>query len=81
MAYIFMSFGSHHTAKNIGCCIVKTEGTEDANEKCKRLGLMPNECNQARGYELTEESFVEQDMELNKFYTVNEMEKMGFEKG
>lgn len=81
MPYVFISFGSAHTGKNIGCCIVKVDDPEQANEECRRLGLMPNECNQARGYVLdTEKEFKEQGMELNRFYTAAEMAKMGFEK-
>ncbi len=80
MTYVFMSFGSAHTRRNLGCCIVRVQHVEDANEECKRLGLMPQECNQARGYPLSDEDFPNQGMELNKFYTADEMRAMGFEK-
>lgn len=79
MVYVFMSFGSIHTKHNIGCCIVQVERPETANEECKKLGLMPNKCNQARGYVLDEQCFKEQGMKLNKFYTAAEMKQMGFE--
>lgn len=80
MPYVFMSFGSVHTGKNIGCCIVKVDDPDQANAECKQLGLMPTECNQARGYVLdTEEAFNEQGMELNRFYTKQQMQEMGFE--
>jgi len=75
-----MSFGSMHTRKNIGCCIIRVKNPEDANEECKRLNLMPTECNQTRGFLLSDEDFPQQGMELNKFYTKEEMEKMGFER-
>jgi hypothetical protein len=75
-----MSFASLHTRKNIGCCIIKIDNPEKANDEAKKLNLMPEECNQALAYLLTEEQFKEQGMELNKFYTKAEMEKMGFEK-
>lgn len=78
--YVFMSFGSAHTGRNIGCCIIESEDPNDANEKCKELGLMPEECNQARGYVLDEDTFQKQGMELNKFYSSKEMEEMGFQK-
>lgn len=77
--YVFMSFGSIHTRKNLGCCIVKVKKPENANDECKRLGLMPNECNEGRGYVMDETGFKEQGMELNKFYTRNEMIGMGFQ--
>ena len=46
--YYFMSFGSLHTGRSIGACIVLVEEGEDPNEKCARLGLMPLECNEAQ---------------------------------
>jgi hypothetical protein len=78
--YFFISFGSLHTKKNIGCCIVRAEDIDAANEKCKELGLMPNECNEARAYPLDEGALKEQGMELNKFYSKAQMEEMGFQK-
>jgi hypothetical protein len=78
--YVFMSFGNVHTGKNIGCCIVQVDDPDHANDKCAELGLMPTVCNEGRGYVLTEESFNEQGMELNKFYSATEMEAMGFSK-
>jgi len=80
MNYVFMSFASPHSGKNIGCCILQIEDPNSANDKAKELGLMPEECNHARGYALDEKGFKEQGMELNKFYSPKEMEKMGFEK-
>lgn len=79
MVYVFMSFASPHTGKNIGCCIVQVDDPEQANARCIELGLMPQECNHARGYSLDEEGFKEQGMELNKFYTAAEMRAMQFE--
>jgi len=79
MIYVFMSFGSLHTGKNLGCCIVRVQRPEDANEECKRLGLMPNECNAGRGYVMSDEDFPQQGMELNKFYTSAQMKEMGFQ--
>jgi hypothetical protein len=78
--YVFMSFSSMHTKKNIGCCIIQCEDPTKANELTKQLGLMPHECNNARGYELNEEEFREQGMELNRLYSSEEMSKMGFQK-
>lgn len=40
---------------------------------------MSSRCNQARGYELDEQFFVEQGMELNSFYSRKEMKTMGFQ--
>ena len=77
--YVFVSFGSLHSGKNIGCCVIQCDDPEQANIKCKELGLMPEECNGARGYALTENEFKDQGMELNKLYTPKEMESMGFE--
>ena len=76
--YVFMSFGSPHTGKNLGACIVEVDDPNQANEKCKELGLMPDECNQARGYPL--DSIEDESMELNRFYTPTELEAMGYQK-
>lgn len=81
MHYVFMSFGSIHTRKNIGCCIVQVSDPHNANEACRQLGLTPQECNEVHGYILeTETEFQEQGMELNRFYTAAEMLQMGFQK-
>ena len=79
MKYVFVSFANTHTGKNIGCCIVQAEDPNDANVKCAELGLMPEVCNQARVYVLTDEGFEEEPMELNRFYSSNEMKAMGYE--
>ena len=78
--YIFMSFSSMHTKKNIGCCVIQCDDPQKANEITKELGLMPNECNHARGYVLSEEDFGKQGMDLNRLYSPEEMCKMGFVK-
>ena len=78
--YVFMSFANIHTGKNIGCCVVKVNDPSEANDECKRLNLMPNVCNDARGYAMDEKGFLKQGMELNKFYSREEMQSMGFEK-
>jgi N-acetylglutamate synthase-like GNAT family acetyltransferase len=81
MAYVFMSFASLHTGKNIGCCIVKVDDPDDANERCRELGLMPDTCNQGRGYLLPDEAAVAaQGMEVERFYTDDEMLGLGFTK-
>ncbi len=74
-----MSFGSLHTGKNIGCCLVEVEGLEDPNEKCARLGLMPHECNQARAYLLAAEDIAAQGIVIGRFYSSEEMERKGFQ--
>ena len=79
MSYVFMSFASAHTGKNIGCCIVEVDDPNNANQHCSDVGLMPEECNQARGFVL--EDIEGEDMELNKFYTRQEMVDMGYEIG
>ncbi len=78
MVYMFMSFASIHTGKNIGCCIVQVEDPKQANDKCHDLGLMPTECNHVQGFLLPEEDLEAQGMELNKFYAKQEMDAMQF---
>jgi len=81
MAYVFMSFASLHGEGNLGCCIVQVDDPRDANEHCRRLGLMPDSCNEGRGYLLADEAeFKAQGMELNRLYSSAEMQKMGFAK-
>lgn len=80
MPYVFMSFGSHVTGLGIGCCIVEVDDEQQANDECIRLDLMPNQSNQAKGWLLDDESFPEQGMDLNRFYSSAEMDAMGFEK-
>lgn len=76
MRCVFMSFASAHTGKNIGCCIIEVDDPNDANQKCKDLGLMPKECNHARGHMLN--SIDDEDMELNTFYTREQMDQLGY---
>ncbi len=77
----FMSFGSLHTGKNLGCCLVQVADGEDPNRKCFELGLMPDECNQARAYLLDDEDIEKQHgMQIGRFYSSAEMRKMGFQK-
>ena len=78
--YVFMSFASAHTGKSLGCCIVEVDDPQEANEKTKRLGIMPQECNHARGYAMGEEDFKKQGMELNRLYSPEEMDSMGFDR-
>ena len=78
MKYAFVSFADVHTRKNVGCCIVQVTELYMANDRCKQLGLMPNCCNNARGYELNHDQFLEQGMELNRFYSKSELVEMGF---
>ncbi len=80
MIYFFMSFANIHTRKNEGCCIVRVKSPDDANEEAKRLGLMPQVCNQARIYPLSDAEFSKQGIELNRFYFSHEMDAMGFKK-
>jgi hypothetical protein len=80
MKYVFMSFASPHTGKNLGCCIIQVENPEDANEKSKELGLMPKEDNHAQGYVLNEDTWQEEGMDLNRFYSREEMTELGHKK-
>jgi len=77
--HVFMSFADAHTGKNIGCCIVEVDEAEQANAKCAELGLMPNRCNHAKGYVL--ENAADEPMEVNRFYTKDELIEMGYELG
>lgn len=77
--YTFISFGSTVTGKNLGCCIIECSGDEAA-QKARDLGLEPNEPIHAQAFELNEEQFKEEGMELNKLYSREEMLQRGNEK-
>lgn len=81
MIYVFVSFGSIHTGKPLGACIVQVENAEQANAETQRLGIAPDTCNRAYGYIMSDEDFQNQGMELNKFYDSETMERMGFNRG
>lgn len=74
--YVFMSFASALTGTNIGCCIVEVDDPDEANQKCKDLGLMPNEPNYAKGYPMGDVN--SEDMEVGKFYTREQMVEMHY---
>lgn len=78
MPYVFVSFGSAHTRKPLGGCVVEVDNSIDANKKCMELGLMPDECNKAFGYPLdTNDPVAEIGLEPNRFYSADELEKTG----
>lgn len=77
MKYVFLSFASLRSGKNLGCCIIQVENPEDANVRAKAIGLMPKEDNHAQGYVLREDAWQEEGMELNRFYTREEMIELG----
>jgi hypothetical protein len=77
--YVFVSFSNVDTKKNLGCCIVRSN-EENWLDDCDRLGLRPNGANNIIGYPLNEEEFQAQGIELNRFYTREEMLQEGFEK-
>lgn len=72
---VFMSFIGIHSKKLLGACVVEVSDPEEANEECKKLGLMPEECNQAKGYVLKEP---EENMEIGRFYSAEEMKAIGY---
>jgi len=78
--YYFGSFVSQHDHCNLGCCIVLAADPEEANRKALALPGFPEECNSARWYGMDQECFQQQGMELDRFYTADEMSTMGFQK-
>lgn len=86
MSYVFMSFSSKTTRKNIGCCIIRNPNQEQNKnqiiswiEECERLGLKPEGADDFRAELLGEAQFLVQGMELNRFYTREQMLQMAFE--
>ena len=71
--YMFFSFADAHSGDNLGCCIIKSSDPDEAKEVCDNLGLTPNGCLDIRAYPLTEIEFLQQDMELNRLYSRDEM--------
>jgi hypothetical protein len=74
--FYFMSFGSLHTGRAIGACIVVIAVGEDPNEKAHRLGLVPNECNEARAYRIRD--IRQENMQPGRFYSRAELRRLGY---
>lgn len=83
--YFWLSFASLHTRKALGACNIAIDGPLDlddpeavmkaVNKECAAHDLLPEECHQIRPYTTSEP---DPEMELNRFYTSEEMEKMGY---
>ena len=79
MKYFFVSF-SNYNGLNLGACIVRVNHLQDVLDECKRLGINPPVDHEARVYPLVDENFPEQEMELNKLYSREELIQKGFER-
>lgn len=76
--YMFLSFRDAKANKNLGACIVEAPGFKEAILKVWRLGLNPG--GEVLSFGLTEEDFEHEDLELNRLYGPEEMQKFGYEK-
>lgn len=74
-----MSFADLRTGSNVGCCIIECSLAE-APDMVRELKLEPKIPVNIRGYELDEDGFQEQGLELNKLYSREEMISAGFER-
>lgn len=77
--YMFMSFRDPIKNINLGVCIIKSPpDVKVAIEKAWELDINPG--GEVASCPLTEEGFIEQDLELNRLYSKQEIINKGFKK-
>ena len=74
--YIWLSFRDPDKNKNLGCCIVTAEDTEDAIEQAWKLGINPG--GEALGVAMTSEQRNQCPIEAEKLYSPEELESLDF---
>jgi hypothetical protein len=52
-----MSFASLNSGKNLGCCIIHVDDPQNAEEKAKELGFIPQESNHLVTHVLNHDSW------------------------
>lgn len=77
--YVFLSMSNLQTGKNIGCCIVKANTEEQAIKQVEKLHLIPETCDNIKMFQLDEKEFKAQNMDLDTFYSRDEMKQKGFQ--
>ena len=77
--YYFLSFRNPDVPLNLGACIVQSTSVKDAIMLAHLLRINPG--GDVHVYEMSEEGFKEQHMELNRLYSREEMLKMNFQLG
>ena len=75
MNYIWLSFASEETGKNLGICVVEALTLDEALKKAWSLKLNPG--GTVAGYSMDDEQFQKQKVELNRLYTRQEMTDLG----
>lgn len=79
MKYFFMSFRDVDENKNLGVCIVQEEDSEKAVQKATELGINPG--GEVLLFELDDEEFRNQGLNLNTLYSRSQMRDLGFHVG
>ena len=78
--YYFFSLSSKTTRKNIGICIVQAPNQQEARSKIDQLKLRPNAADDIECFELNEEQFKLQEIELNQFYSKEQAQNREFQR-
>ena len=76
--YQFLSFVDLDINKNIGVCIVQANSMEEGIHKAWILKINPG--GEVMGFSLSEEGFEKESLELNRLYTSDEAESLGYKK-
>ena len=76
--YFFLSFRDSDLNVNLGACIVQADSQAIAIHKAWLFKINPG--GEVLGYSMTEDEYVQEDMELNRLYSPDELEKLGYKK-
>ena len=74
--YMWLSFASEDTGKNLGVCIVEAENFTEGIQKAHQKDINPG--GQVAGFKMNEEQFQGEELELDRLYSREEMKAMEF---
>ena len=74
--YMWLSFASEETGKNLGVCIVEASNFTEGIQKAHQKGINPG--GQVAGSKMSEEQFQGEELELDRLYSREEMIEMEF---
>ena len=78
MSYFFFSMSSKQTRKNIGVCIIQAVSERAAQSKLEETKLLPAGADDIKIWRLDEKEFKAQGLEVDKFYSREQVKKMNF---
>ena len=77
--YMWLSFREPKENLNLGCVIVKGSNLNDAVQRAWELNLNPG--GEIAGFLLTEEQVKEENLEVERLYTKDELVELGYTTG